>query len=494
MGRLLGFGLISFTALCAQSQPDAMFRTGVKLVQVSVIAQDKQGKPVVDLRRDGFQIFDNGSPQEIRLFLAETEKSDPAAPEIKAPNSFTNRIASPAGSHSGYSVILIDDLFSGSDPTNEEGSSLSRARALRMLRSIPPGERIAIYAPGRKLAVICEFTSDRDLLERQLRKWKPTPTTPAPEPRPSLQTQINPQMRGDAAAEMARVDELQRASAGDFEMNAVADHLAGIPGRKNLIWLANKFFIGPRALQSLVRAGVSSYPVDIDGVCRLCPERPKDMMNAVAELTGGVAYYGRNDIDVAIREAMDDGRVSYTLGFYHSSDSQVDQQVHRLTVRVGRPGVTLRYRTSYTAEPARPTSADPVADLVQALNRPVDATAIPIKASAMRVQDHLNLEATLDAESLDLMPDRDLWRGKIEVVARFTTADGIVVGDVFSNTITLNLRQAAYDAALRDGLAYHNVELKIPANAVELKLLFANPASGKIGTLIIPLSEVKAVN
>jgi VWFA-related protein len=389
-------------------------------------------------------------------------------------------------------VILIDDLFSGSDPTNEEGSTLSRVRALQMLRSIPVGEKIAIYAPGpQKLQVICEFTSDRDLLERQLRKWKPHPSTPAPEPRPSLQMQQNPQLAqvlAKAAAEAARIDQLQRASVGDYEMDAVADHLAGIPGRKNLIWLANKFPIGPRAIEHLSRAGVSIYPVDIDGVCRLCPERPKDAMDAIAALTGGVAYYGRNDIDVAIREAMDDGLVSYTLGFYPSSDDSL--QVHRLSVKVSRPGVTLRYRTSIAVEPPHPesTSADPIADLVQALNRPVDATAIPIEASVTRANDRLNLEAMLDVDSLILAQDNNLWTGKIEVVARFMTADGIFASDAFAQTLTLKLSQTTYDAAARDGFPYHT-ELTMPPKAVELKLLFANLASGKIGTLTIPLAK-----
>jgi len=41
-------------------------------------------------------------------------------------------------------------------------------------------------------------------------------------------------------------------------------------------------------------------------------------MDGIAALTGGVASYLRNDIHVAIREAIDDGRVSYTLGFYPS--------------------------------------------------------------------------------------------------------------------------------------------------------------------------------
>jgi VWFA-related protein len=482
------FGLL-LTMRMASGAQDPTFQTGVQLVQVNVVAQDKHGKPVADLRREEFQIFDNGSPQAIRLFVAETEKSNPAPPEQMAANTFTNRIASPAGSHSGYSVILIDDLFSGSDPTNEEGSSLSRVRALQMLRSIPTGEKIAIYASGGKLKVICEFTSDRDLLERQLRKWGPAATTPVPEQRPNLQAQQNPQLaqlRNDAAAEAARINDLRNAAASDFEMELIADHLAGIPGRKNLIWLANKFLIGPRAIQKLNRAGVSIYPVDIDGVCRLCPERPKPTMDAIAALTGGVAYYSRNDLDVAIREAMDDGRVNYTLGFYPSVDGRAS--VHRLTLSVHRPGVTLRYRTSYEMEAPEPVSADPVADLVRALSRPIDATAIPLHASVTRAQDRLNLQATLDMASLELVPDGGIWTGNLEVVGRFTTADGIIAGDVFSKTVILNLSQASYEGVLRAGLPFHN-EFQIPPKAVELKLLFGNLATGKIGTLTIPVPK-----
>ncbi len=478
-------------AAAAQSPPSPTFRTSTELVQVNVIVQDKQGKPAADLRREEFQIFDNGALQEIRLFVPETEKSSPALSEPKAANTFTNQIAAPAGAHSGYSVILIDDLFSGSDPTNEEGSTLLRVRALKMLRSIPVGEKIAIYASGRTLRIVSEFTSDRDLLERQLRKWKPYPTTPAPEARPSLQTLLNPLAAPThGEAEIARIDEVQRASAGDFQMELIADHVAGIPGRKNLIWLANKFPIGPRALQKLTRAGVSIYPVDIDGVCRLCPERPTQAMDSIAAITGGVAYYHRNDVDIAIREAMDDGRVSYTLGFYPSGndDDRASADVHRLAVKVTRPGVVLRYGNGYQPRAPLPAPAT-TADLVQALNRPIDATAIPVRASVTRMQDRLNLEAMLDAGSLDLAQVQNLWTGKIEVVARFTTADGIVASDAFAQTLTLNFNQSTYNTAMRFGLAYRK-ELTVPARAVELKLLFANPAFGKIGMLTIPLSKV----
>ena len=128
--------------------------------------------------------------------------------------------------------------------------------------------------------------------------------------------------------------------------------------------------------------------------------------------------------------------------------------------------------------------------MLQALNRPIDATAIPVQTSVTRERDRLKLDAVLRVESLDLELQRNVWTGKIEVVARFTTADGIAASGAIAQTVTFNLTPTSYDTATRGGLAYHN-EFRIPARAVQLKLLFANPFSGKIGTLTIPLSQVK---
>jgi hypothetical protein len=89
------------SVFAAQQPPAPAFRTGVELVQVSVIAQDNQGNPVTDLRREEFKILHNGVSQEIRLFLAEVEKFNAPAQVTasnKAPNTFTNRIPATAGS------------------------------------------------------------------------------------------------------------------------------------------------------------------------------------------------------------------------------------------------------------------------------------------------------------------------------------------------------------------------------------------------------------
>jgi hypothetical protein len=69
------------------------------------------------------------------------------------------------------------------------------------------------------------------------------------------------------------------------------------------------------------------------------------------------------------------------------------------------------------------------------------------------------------------------------------TPEGVWAGDVNSQTVTFNLKPSTYASMLQGGVKYRK-ELKIPAKAVELKLLVANLASGKVGTLTIPLSAI----
>ena len=45
---------------------------------------------------------------------------------------------------------------------------------------------------------------------------------------------------------------------GTQEMKHLAEHLAGIPGRKNLIWLTTTFQLKPSNLQKLINANVAS--------------------------------------------------------------------------------------------------------------------------------------------------------------------------------------------------------------------------------------------
>jgi VWFA-related protein len=464
--------------------PPTVFQSSTQLLQIRVIAEDKDGKPVTDLRREDFQLRDNGSPQDLRLFLNESERTS-LAPQPLPPSTFTNRDKSRPDGHSGYSVIVLDTLLTLLADENQGGSGAIWAiqKAVKALHSLPPGENVAIYATGYKLWVVREFTQDRESLELKLRKWKPAM---------------------DVLPAELKVEVLHQ------EIEQIASHVAAIPGRKNLIWIAYQFPIAPPVLQRLKAADVAVYPVDAHGsVIGLKTDKAFAAMplRALAAATGGVAYFDRDDLDVAIREAIDDGRSNYTLGFYPPGDDSVSR-VHQIAVRVTRPGVTLRYRNTYKTEPPRKPAPAKVADLVAAMFSPVDSLAIPIQASARRIPDQtskaqttpanrnrtserLRFDTVLDAASLDLSPNQNRWTGSLEVVAQFMAADGRIVGarPALDQTVNLNFTQPTYDAATQRGLSYRN-ELKIPANAVEFKILIANRATGKMGTVTIPLSEV----
>jgi len=471
--------------------PDTVFRASTRLVQVSVIAQNKDGKPVTDLRRDEFQIFDNGAPQEIRLFLAD--HAEPSAPAAQPSRVFTNRIGS-----GGSSVLLFDKLFIDSNNSVAASNVRARQKALQALNAIPPGDRVAIYSLGCRFQVVREFTSDRDSLLAKLNAFSPAAAPCADPAIPENQVSLlDPRLaefiaiaRAVKSHEEENFNELatrQQTELGDSEFQVMADHLAGIPGRKSLIWVTSQFQLSPANVKRLIDANVAIYPVDAFGSMIGTPSAKKDRydpLRALAAMTGGVAFYDRDDFDVGIREAMRDGLTNYTLGFYPSSED-TNAPLHQLGVRVSRPGVVLRYRTTYELQPR------PVDDLAHALYRPVDAATIPVTANAKRTGDRVDLSVSIEVPSLDLELREGLWKGEAELVMGFVTDGGVPAGSVSEKRLTFNLRPGMYESMLNGGNPYRSQsELQIPAMATELKVLVGSLASGKIGTLTIPLSEV----
>lgn len=71
-------------------------------------------------------------------------------------------------------------------------------------------------------------------------------------------------------------------------------------------------------------------------------------MNDLADRTGGKAFYNKNDVENAIRETLDDGSTYYTLA-YHPQNKDWNGKFRKISVKVRRSGVKLRYRTGYYA-------------------------------------------------------------------------------------------------------------------------------------------------
>jgi VWFA-related protein len=330
------------------AQDDVVIRTTTSLVEVRVVAEDKHGKPVADLKKSDFQILDNGRPQAIRLFAAYRGPGTGAAPKTSGDQSDGS-----SPTPSDYALILLDWLN-----TSYGNRIFVQEKVLQLLKDYQPRQRLAVFVLSHdNPRLLCDFTYDRDLLTYMVSRLSLDPEDmlgPSRDESPfggrGTRGPQTPQ------ADMAHEAALHRASRQTVDtsvaLEKIADHMLHVPGRKALLWVTTgiPMVIGgsyyaafiESAFGRLNKADTAIYTIDSRGLA-LTP--PMDSLYEFARRTGGEIFYNRNDLDACMRTALEDMAVSYTLGFHMPEDAKPG--LHALQVRLNRPGINLRYRESY---------------------------------------------------------------------------------------------------------------------------------------------------
>ena len=256
-------------------------RTTTKLVDVGLVAYDKKGHTVTDLKLTDFEIYDNGRRQEIKFFGQASqaaaaslptadEQSLTAAPEP----AFSNRQIGPESLERGaapenHATVLMIDA------SNLAWDDLSYARQeiLRFLKTFPADEPAGLYIlRSYGFQVLVEPTSNHDLVAERLSQWMPTAQDLS---RAQDEEQRNRQTFDwvHSAADLERVNGNGGRSPETFDNNknqtsptvsatspvdprlremgsnperdsllwliGVARHLGSVAGRKNLIWVSS---------------------------------------------------------------------------------------------------------------------------------------------------------------------------------------------------------------------------------------------------------------
>jgi VWFA-related protein len=366
----------------AQQQPaQTTLKVTTQLTRVDVTVTDANGHPVHGLPQSAFTLKEDGKPQLLKNFEESgTQKPSPQpAPPQLPPNTYTN--AQPQTTNtSAVNVLLVDNVTTGrSLKIHPEYVAAATREAAKYLNTMLAGTQVILLDLTTQLQIVQPLTTDRDVLLAALHSvvYKQNPLTTIPcIPMAPCDAGLSDYCRAANAQSQLVVGGLEAASA----------YLAGIKGRKNIIWFTpgipwltdypsydravclHDYTGGLQRDYNLLAASQAAlYPIDPGGIEAPVPSGFPPSVSVspsahisiedLADATGGQAFYNTNDLTTAIGKAIATGSDSYSL-FYVPPTAKYDGQYHKINVKLDQPGLRLVYRKGYTSlDPAKAVSA-----------------------------------------------------------------------------------------------------------------------------------------
>ena len=575
-GIVAGAALLASTAGPAQERnltaaPPAV-RVTVPLVLADAVVIDKNGKGVTGLGSQDFTVFEDGKPQKLTMVSFENPAVIATALRSRRvqlpPNVTTSRpeFRAPAGAPV---IVLLDAL---NTPMIDQARA--RTEMLKYLKTqLEPGRPLAVYTLGSTLRLLQDFTDDPALLKAAVESF--TPNAPVEQQLSRIEETL-PRLSGarpdssgllrheqaDPRIYIYRMQEFfnDQANLGiDMRVGitltafrAIAQAVAGLPGRKSMVWVTGSFPeatytrivkygadgdnnpnrvaidqnyddriqqttsaltdaqiavypVDARGLIGQLTGGAESQGLDVGGELKTGDEYASDLKQASSKLqdyqatlkqvagdTGGKVFVNQNDLDHSVQLSLEDGAAYYMLGY--TPTSKLDGKFHKIEVKVNRPDVTVRSRRGYYALPPGSEAAKKQRDAEVAI--------------AMQLSSPGASGITFDARALPPAP-----AGKMKVGVDFIvdpTTIGTEDAGGGSKILALEFHVAAYGAdgkladhrdtsikatlkpadyaRVQQGGIPYHQDLELGPGNYTLRLGVVDQNSGIIGTADMPLA------
>ena len=216
----------------------------------------------------------------------------------------------------------------------------------------------------------------------------------------------------------------------------------------------------------------------------------RDSERMLADATGGLAFYGSNDIVSAMKRAFDDGRYAYTLGFY-PDHGQWNGKFRKIKIQVKASDAQTRYRNGYFAKAEHVDSeAQAKTELLEAATSPLDAASLGLIVSGKRsgpaTERNVEVHVQLDPKQLHLRNDEQHGQGTLDLYFVQRNAQGETVA-AESQRIGLNLEEKQYEYLAKAGLILAK-HVTIAAEVTELRILVRDAGSQALGSVTVPVT------
>lgn len=500
--------------------PSTPIRVTTKLITVNVIVRDKHGQPVTDLTKDDFVLLDEKKPQPIQVF--SMDKTEVVATQVRtlAPDTYSNEIGS-EGSPANLTIILLDSLN-----TDFSNRAYPHDQVRKLLLTLHPEDRVALYALDPSLRVLHDFTSDASTLLAALERIKDGELQDVDVSASDLSNSLAWRVAALAEKEEAvhRGQSAQsRASTTAEALRTIADHVGYLPGRKNLIWISADFpfyfessnlyrtpdgkkIMYPTQTEMVARAlsnaHIAVYPVDARG---LLPGGPEELANknvdarqvemiqasnmeALARRTGGRAYRDTNGITGSIRQTIDGSRVTYQLGFYPDNGNW-DGSFRKIQVKVNRKDVQVQARDGYFALTEPNLTPEMVRGMIgQAAHSLIEPTGIrfTVQVGPAAASDKLSVSLSLDPSQFAFTSQNAELRDSVDIAfIAMDAKDHVLQTSLLPLPFVIDTD--TYDRLVKAGFSLTR-DVPIPADASELRVIAYDEGNSQIGLVSVPLA------
>jgi len=410
----------------AQQPAQPTFRSGVDVVQVDVSVLDKSRVPVRGLTAADFTVLEDGKPRPIVAFvpvtLAEPPEKDAAAAWLRdvTPDVTTNDVP-----REGRLVVIMFDWS-----IRFEDQQLARRIATAAVDQLGPGDLAAVvftsaFANG---GTPQNFTADRARLIAAIDRpfalaLHNPPVGPGHDPRNANEVMIDDPEGYEAGECLCRI-------CVPDAIAHVADAMRNVPERRKTLLFIGTYFRSYEPLQGPISRPKPGPPAAMTGIVRPSPsmmncsaylkdarekmvratalanltihtldpvgletnlnspmggslvgiqERQSDL-RVPADLTGGRTVMNTETPEAALPALFSESGSYYLLAFA-PADPKTNGKLHRIDVKVQRPGVVVRTRSGYYAGETRAPNRSPLTvspETADALQGVLPRTDVPL--------------------------------------------------------------------------------------------------------------------
>jgi VWFA-related protein len=517
---------------------DAHFSLTTNVVTVNVTVLDKDGKPIENLTKDDFLIYEDGKLQKLQAVDFQKLQSN-VMPPITVADTYPQprpKTFNPATEKAVRSalltkyqdrrlIVLLFD-FSSMQPAEQ---ARARDAAIKFLnKQMTSSDSVSVMVYSNALKTIQDFTSDRDLLINTINRFR------LGESSENASVADEGSDAQDASGQFVADETEFNIFNADLKLAALEDaarDLGEYPEKKALVYISSglqKNGVDNQSqlratVNTAIRANVAFYPIDARGLSALVPggdatqagsygnelysgstqagnrnnfHNQQETLATLALDTGGKALLDSNDLTEGIRQVQKDFSSYYVLS-YVSSNSALDGRYRHIQVKLAPNRSALRakldYRQGYYASTtfSHMGDSDKEAQLAKALHSDNPVTDLPIAVEI----DYFRLEKSkyFVPVSVKIPGSSLVFKGKgakqateMDFIAEIFDARNRSAATV-RDTIPLKVDQTTAGEVTQKSIEYTTGVTLTPGD-YKLKFVARENGMGKVGTFETPFT------